>query len=143
MSPADQDVVRRKLARIVTCLARIRAIRGRSLADYAADEFFQAVMERNFELMVGAAVDCNAHLLVRSGHPAPADAHTSFLDVSRELGALPHDLARRLAPAAGLRNRLVHLYEDIDQAKVYAALNEALEAFPTYVEAVEAFLQRN
>src|SRR5207245_9068848 len=73
VSPADQDVVRRKLARIVTSLARIRAVRERSLAEYSADELFQAAMERNFELLVGAAVDCNAHLLVRSGHPPPAD----------------------------------------------------------------------
>jgi uncharacterized protein YutE (UPF0331/DUF86 family) len=56
---------------------------------------------------------------------------------------LPSELAQRLAPGAGLRNRLAHVYEDIDPVKVYAGLREALELFPAYVEAIEAFLSRS
>lgn len=142
MSPVDQDVVRRKLARIVKCLARIRRIHERTLEEYLGDEDLQAIMERQLELMIGAAVDCNTHLLVQSGHPVPADAYTSFLEVARDLGALPAELARKLAPATGLRNRLAHVYEDVDPVKVHAGLVDALELFPQYVEAVEAALKK-
>lgn len=143
MSPLDQDVVRRKLARIAKCLGRLHEIRARTLEEYLAHADLQAIMERQLELLVGAAVDCNTHILVQSGHPPPADAYTSFLEAAQDAGALPMDLARRLAPAAGLRNRLAHVYEDIDPARVYAGLREALELFPAYVEAIEAFLGRS
>lgn len=142
MSPVDQDVVRRKLTRIVKCLSRIAEIRSRKVEDYIADEDLQAIMERQLELLIGAAVDCNVHILVQSGQAAPADAYTSFLEVARDARALELDLAARLAPSTGLRNRLAHVYEELDPALVFAGLNEALELYPRYVEAIEAHLER-
>ena len=40
-------------------------------------------------------------------------SHASFTRLA-ELGVLDAEFARRIARAAGLRNRLVHEYEDID-----------------------------
>jgi uncharacterized protein YutE (UPF0331/DUF86 family) len=39
-------------------------------------------------------------------------------------GLLPTDLATRLGQAAGLRNRIVHGYEELDLARVYQAAAE-------------------
>jgi uncharacterized protein YutE (UPF0331/DUF86 family) len=64
----DQDVVRRKLARIAKSLKRLREMRERTLEEYLAHEDLQAVMERQLELLVGAAVDCNTH--IRSIRPS-------------------------------------------------------------------------
>lgn len=142
MSPVDQDVVRRKLTRIVKCLSRIAVIRSHKVEDYVADEDLQAIMERQLELLIGGAVDCNVHILVQSGQAAPADAYTSFLEVARDAGALDAGLAVRLAPSAGLRNRLAHVYEDLDPTLVYAGLHEALDLYPRYVQSIEAYLER-
>jgi uncharacterized protein YutE (UPF0331/DUF86 family) len=53
---------------------------------------------------------------------------------------LAADLAQTLAPAAGLRNRLAHEYNEIDHGMVYDALAGALTTVPRYLEAVEAAL---
>ena len=58
------------------------------------------------------------------------------------MGVLPPELAAALAPAAGLRNRLVHEYDDLDDAVVLAAVAEAGRLFPRYVAAVEAVVGR-
>lgn len=142
MSPVDRDVVRRKLARVVKSLRRLRAAKDQALSDYLADEDLQAILERHLEVIVAAAVDLNVHLLVQSGFATPADAYTSFLDLSAHTNALTRDLADKLAPSTGLRNRLAHGYDDVDPSLVYAGLHEALDLFPRYVEAVEAFLER-
>jgi len=42
-------------------------------------------------------------------------------------GLIPMELAQRLIPAAGLRNRLVHDYEAIDPSRVHAAMSLALQ----------------
>jgi uncharacterized protein YutE (UPF0331/DUF86 family) len=48
------------------------------------------------------------------------------------------DLAQRLIPAAGLRNRLVHDYEAIDPSRVHAALPIALRDLSELAEALAA-----
>jgi uncharacterized protein YutE (UPF0331/DUF86 family) len=56
---------------------------------------------------------------------------------------LPQDLAVALAPSAGLRNRLVHEYEAIDDTIVIAAVPQAQDLYPQYIAAVERQLQGN
>ena len=48
------------------------------------------------------------------------------------LQILPEALARALAPSAGLRDRLVHEYDAIDDAKVFAAIPTALDLYRQY-----------
>lgn len=77
-----------------------------------------------------------------AGHSAPADAYQSFLDVADKLFLVPREVALRLAPAAGLLNRLVHRYDALDEELVLAGVEEALALLPRFVEAVEAHLSR-
>jgi uncharacterized protein YutE (UPF0331/DUF86 family) len=42
-----------------------------------------------------------------------------------------------LAPSAGLGHRLVHEYDEIDDAIVLTAVRFARDLFPAYLEAVE------
>lgn len=60
-------------------------------------------------------------------------------------GVVRHDAGRGgahrpLAPAAGLRNRIVHEYEELDHVRVLAAAREAQDRLRPYVAAVEAYL---
>ena len=50
------------------------------------------------------------------------------------------DLARKLAPSAGLRNRLVHEYDDIDSSQVFKAISFALQQYPLYVKQINNYL---
>lgn len=49
-------------------------------------------------------------------------------------------LARQLAPSAGLRNRLVHGYDAIDDAKVHAAMTTMLALYPRLIDGVDRYL---
>jgi uncharacterized protein YutE (UPF0331/DUF86 family) len=49
-----------------------------------------------------------------------------------DLGILSAELAQRLAPSAGLRNRLVHEYETLDDDRVLAAIDALLEQYPLH-----------
>ncbi|MFG0316036.1 MAG: DUF86 domain-containing protein [Planctomycetota bacterium JB042] len=138
MSPVDRDIVIRKLERIVESLRLLEPMRELSVEEYGADVYRRKAIERLLQEVVESAVDLNAHLLVGSGEPAPDDLFTSFLAIG-DLGILDRDLARSLAPSAGLRNRLVHEYDRIDDSIVLAAVRSALDLFPRYVASVERF----
>ena len=49
------------------------------------------------------------------------------------------ELAEKLAPSGSLRNRLVHMYEEIS-VKVHAAIQKALQAYPSYQRQVISYL---
>ena len=63
------------------------------------------------------------------------ERHGSFA-AAAEADVIDADLAERLAPAAGLRNLLVHRYGDIRLDLVAAAIPEVLDGFAIYVEQV-------
>ena len=49
--------------------------------------------------------------------------------------------ASRIARSAGLRNRLVHDYDDLDQGLLFDAMSLAFADVPAYMGAVREFLK--
>jgi uncharacterized protein YutE (UPF0331/DUF86 family) len=137
----DRDLVTRKLLLIAADLAPLGSIAERGADAYAASMMDQALGERRLERAIGRMIDVNFHLLTAGGQPPPPDYHSSFLRLT-ERGVLDAEFARRIARAAGLRNRLVHDYDELDQRLVFEALVEALRDVPRYLAAVNAYLKR-
>ena len=137
MTEIDAGLVRRKLATIVRALDDLATVEALSLEEYRRDRLRQKGAERLLQETVEAAVDVNLHLLRAGGHAAATDYYTSFTEAGRH-ELIPSSLANELAPAAGLRNRLVHEYDQIDDAIILAA--KARRLFAAYVAAVEQHL---
>jgi len=132
----DAGLVRRKLSVIVRNVTDLAALEGLSLAEYRRDRFRQKGVERLLQETVEAAVDVNLHLLRMRGGTGATDYFTSFTELGRQ-GLIPLELADQLAPSAGMRNRLVHQYDAIDDAVVLQAVGDARRLFAAYVVAVE------
>ncbi len=137
----DAELVTRKLLLIAADLEPLAAIAARGIAAYESSVVDQAVVERRLERAIGRMIDVNYHVLTASGQPPPPDYHSSFVRMA-ELGVFQPEFARQIARAAGLRNRLVHDYDDLDQRLVFEALGMALGEIPRYLAAVNAFLMR-
>jgi uncharacterized protein YutE (UPF0331/DUF86 family) len=58
------------------------------------------------------------------------------------LGVYDADFGRRIAGCTGLKNRIVHEYDDVDPQKVHDALQTALHDVPTYLRAVDDYVKR-
>jgi uncharacterized protein YutE (UPF0331/DUF86 family) len=136
----DRELVTRKMVLIAEDLRRIQALAARSREEYLASEADETLAERYLERMIGRMIDVNYHVLTESGEAPPRDYFESFTALSR-IGALPADFAARLAPCAGLRNRIVHAYDDLDPGRVYDALTAALADVPEYLAAIRRFLR--
>lgn len=142
MTPVDAAVIRRKLAHIAAALDGLRPIGSLSIDEYRARFYERKAAERLLQEAIEAALDINAHLIAELGGEVPEEYYGGFLKVA-ELGLLSPELARSLAPSAGLRNRLVHEYETLDDAKVLESIGTLLELYPRYVQAVEAYLEKS
>jgi len=141
MSPLEIAVIRRKLSRIVENLTELRPLASTTIEGWRADAVRRAAAERWPQLCIDAAIDLNGHLLVGLGYPAPPDGYQSFLDLAQRTRVIDADLARSLAPSAGLRNRLVHRYDEIDDALVLEGIGEAVRLFPRYVDLVSRHVE--
>lgn len=141
MSPLDADIIRRKLAVIIENLQALTPMIAMPPHQYAEDIYKRKATERLLQELIEAAIDINTHIIVQTGHQAPDDYYHTFVRMG-ELEILRMELALKLAPSAGLRNRLVHEYDAIENSFVLESVKMANELYSGYVKEVEGFLAR-
>jgi uncharacterized protein YutE (UPF0331/DUF86 family) len=138
----DPELVTRKMVLITADLKAIEPLARRPLEDYLASASDEVLVERYLERIIGRMIDINYHLITEAGHPPPPDYFESFTRLAR-IGVLPAAFARQIAASAGLRNRLVHEYDEIDPERVYAGLQAAVRDVPEYLRHVEGYLKKS
>jgi uncharacterized protein YutE (UPF0331/DUF86 family) len=137
----DAALVRRKALLITRDLADLAPLARTPLVEYLADPRDELVAERLLERIIGRMIDINYHLLTETDHPPPADYYASFTQLAA-LGVYAAEFGRRLAACTGLRNRIVHEYDDVDPRKVHEALAAAMQDTSAYLRAIEDYLKR-
>jgi uncharacterized protein YutE (UPF0331/DUF86 family) len=137
----DADVIGGRLRSLRNTLDELEALRGVDAERLLQEPLQRAAAERLVQVAVDLAIDCNAHIAVALLGRAPKNGRGSFIDAA-DAGAIDAALSERLAPAAGLRDVLVHRYVDIRADLVVAAVDEVLDGFAVYVRQVAEFLER-
>ncbi len=97
-------------------------------------------IERLLELLVITAVDLVLHVLVARGEPAPLSYRAAFLRAG-EIGIISEGLSRELALGAGLRNVLVHEYEEIDYEVLHRSIPTAVRSFASFMEEISGIAE--
>jgi uncharacterized protein YutE (UPF0331/DUF86 family) len=139
MNNIDSEIVLSKLRLITKYYNTLVEFNSLSLDEFLGDFRQQLIVERLLQLMTQAAIDINDHILskLKSGK-----SYTNF-EAFIELGKyqiLTPELAKQIAPSSGLRNRLVHEYDDIDPNQVFMAISFALQQYPLYVRQINSYL---
>lgn len=142
-----REFVERKLQLIAEELGRLASFRDVSLDELLGDEIRLAAVERILERIILRAIDVNEHLIsaLATGAEEKSTRLTyrdTFLKLA-DYGAYSAEFAERIAASAGLRNVLVHEYNDADHRIVHRSIQTALEQYTSYVELVQRFLERN
>lgn len=135
----DKILVTRKINLISEDFEALKAMAKLSYQDYVANAANEVMAERYLERMIGRMIDINYHIITEEGHPPPTDYFKSFRDLAK-VGVLPPDFARQVAPCAGLRNRIVREYDEIDPKKIYDGLQAAVKDVPRYLKYLSEFI---
>ncbi|MBI3658218.1 MAG: DUF86 domain-containing protein [Acidobacteria bacterium] len=136
----DPILVIRKINLIAKDLKAITPFGEMILKTYLADPVNEVIVERYLERIIGRMIDINYHLVTELGHPPPKDYFESFTELGK-LQVLPMDFSRTLAQAAGLRNRIVHEYDEVDEQKIHEALQDVLQEIPRFIGYIQQFVQ--
>ena len=137
----DEPFLHEKLATLSQYVDELCRVAARPLEEYERDLFIKRTGERTVELIVECAVDINNHLAFELSHRMPSEYYQSFLEVAA-CGVISQDLAHRLAPTAGLRNRLAHEYETIVDLIVHRSIQSMIPNYTEYIRQVAGWLQR-
>ena len=137
----DRDLVTRKMVLITADLGTLQGMASKDRGSYLASPTDELVAERLLERMIGRMIDINFHLITEAGEAPPADYYESFTRLAR-LGVLERDFATRIAGSAGLRNRIVHEYDEIDPARVHEALQSTVTDIPAYLRRINDYVGR-
>lgn len=140
MTPVDIDLVQSKMAIMIENLSALEPIPQLSIEDYSSDIYKRKATERMLQEIVEAAIDINYHIIVESNKQPPDNYYQSFIDLSA-VGAITFQLANDLAPSAGLRNRIVHEYDFLDNKTVIKSVRNALRLYPKYIDAINEYLK--
>jgi len=107
------------------------------VADYrsvgAARYYLQASIE--------CCADVGAHILATDSSRRAEDYRSVFRILGEE-ALVPADVAVAMEPAASLRNRLVHGYDQIDDGRVFEMLKTAPATLRAFAKAIAVYLER-
>jgi uncharacterized protein YutE (UPF0331/DUF86 family) len=122
MSP---EQVQAKLVVLADAIARLRAIPHDDLAQFRADDRNIDAALRRLQVAIQVLIDVGSHLVSRLGLGTP-DSSQDLLDRLERAGRLPPGSAQRFGKVFAFRNRIVHVYDGIDDAVVFAVVASEL-----------------
>lgn len=137
----DNTFIKTRLDRIQWFYNDLEEITEIPIEDLKKDRLKIYAAERIFQLLVDEILDINNHIILHKGLPTPSDFQSTFTTLA-ENNILPQEFADKFSPCVGLRNRLVHRYEAIDQDLELKTIYNEKPDFVKYVELILDFLKK-
>jgi len=100
---------------------------------FAVYKAFQELVEASFDITAMACKDLKT---------IPKDDYTN-IDILFEKKIIDSNLRNALYESNGLRNRLVHRYNQLNDAMAFDSIKEHLQAISYFGEAIEKWLRSN
>ncbi|HZJ84691.1 MAG TPA: DUF86 domain-containing protein [Syntrophomonadaceae bacterium] len=135
---ANSELINEKLIKLITYINEIKETKPNSFKEYEKNSTKRYALERLIQLVIDLALDINNIILSSNNKPPASDYFNSFIDLI-ELNILEYDFAYDIAPSAGLRNRLVHEYENINDEIVYESIDKVIAFYSKYVVIINKF----
>lgn len=137
---SDHDRVYAKLDKLHSYYMELKSLSEITWEEYMSNSIYRRAVERTMQLIVECATDINNMLLKMNEKKGAADYFNSFIDIA-ELDIIPVAFALKIAPSTGLRNILVHEYEDINDEIVYHSIGTCLSCYLEYIDLINRYLQ--
>ncbi|MBI2336833.1 MAG: DUF86 domain-containing protein [Deltaproteobacteria bacterium] len=140
MSPLDKESIRSKLARILKNLRQLSELGKLSYKKYIQDIKNTSTAERLLHVSIEAMLDVGSHIVAEEKLGEPLEYKDVFI-LLVQAKILPKSHEQAFIKLAGLRNRIVHLYDEIDHRLLHKALKKELGDFELFVRSIIRYLR--
>jgi len=138
----DQNVLIRIVGELRKSLQRLSALAGIPEDQFVTDADKVASAKYHFIVAIEACIDLCNHLISRNSFRVPEDYGDTFR-VMAEVGALSPEFADVLVSMGKFRNRLVHIYWEVDDRQVHQLLCNRRQDFRRFLKEMAQYLALN
>jgi uncharacterized protein YutE (UPF0331/DUF86 family) len=135
----DREIVATRLSKLREALRSLQPIAAKPRDEYLASPTHRALAEHFLRIALESVLDTGNHVIAARGFRKPLVLR-DIPTILGENGIISAELAGKLTRAAGLRNRLVHGYADIDHETLHGVLQTDLRDLEAFAAAVAALV---
>jgi len=137
----DREVLASKIGYIERNIERLESLGKIDEESFLDNDYLIGASKYYLQTCIEAMLDIAHHIIARKRYRPPKNYADSFR-VLGEQGVLPEDRLAVFYQMARFRNRVVHLYYEVDNKEVYKILKTGIGDFKIFIKAVlKSFVQ--
>jgi uncharacterized protein YutE (UPF0331/DUF86 family) len=136
----NHEKIRHKLRAIKTCLEKLEELKKNREDEFLSDYKLTDTARHNLQIAVEAMLDIANHIIARHSFEIPKRNADSFIILCKH-GILSREMRATYAAMARFRNRIVHMYDDVDNREVYRILQEHLNDYDSFVRDIVRYME--
>ncbi|OGW43012.1 MAG: antitoxin [Nitrospirae bacterium RBG_16_43_11] len=139
MPQYNPDKLTKLISEMRKAIVRLKALRSVEKDIFLKDLDKLGSAKYYFVVAIESAIDIANHIISQNAYRAPEDYADTF-QVLCERGAVDNEFVMSLKKMAKFRNRLIHLYWEVDDGQVYDILQTRVDDFNTFLKSISIFL---
>lgn len=132
----DKDVIQRRSQEVLAFCEDLKKLSNISREDFLKNTERQHAVMHLLQLAIEGSLSLGNHIVSRK-HLGVPDTYQDIFALLEKGGILPSEFAKEMMKMARFRNRLVHVYWQMDLEQIYEILKTRLGDFEKYVEFVK------
>ncbi len=120
-------------------MERLEELKKLTEVEFASDPHKIGSAKYHLIVAIEGLVDLCNHIIAKNGFRTPEDYADTFI-VMQERGAFDPEFTNSLIQMARFRNRLVHIYWDIDNAELYKIIQTRLKDIKQFLRKYGIFI---
>lgn len=129
----DHEILMAKVSYIEKNISHLESINKIKEVEFLESPFFTGAAKYYLQTCIEAMLDIAHHIIARERYRAPINYVDSFR-VLGEKGILQTSNLEAFYQMARFRNRVVHLYHEVDDKEVYKILQNSLIDFKLFIK---------
>jgi uncharacterized protein YutE (UPF0331/DUF86 family) len=135
----DQEKMVKLVSELRKSVGRLRELSKLTMDEFLDDPDKIGSAKYHFIVAIESAIDMCNHIISRNGFRVPEDYADTF-SVMCEERAINQEFADELKNMAKFRNRLIHLYWQVDDNIIHEILQTRLGDFKMFLDSISSFL---
>jgi len=137
----NKDRLRQAINDIEKSLIRLRQLGEVSLEEFLSNEDYQDIARSRLLTAIEASINMCYHIVAKKLGKVPQQYGQCFEILGAE-GFIPPELAQKLSVMCKFRNRLVHMYWEIDYKVVYHIIHHHMQDLEQFINEVKKNITR-
>ncbi len=133
------DKVRKITSEILTSLERLEELKNLPQDVFISDPHKVGSAKYNFIVAIEGIIDLCNHIISKNAFRTPED-YADIFKVMSERGAFDEDFTNVLIQMTRFRNRLVHIYWEVDNAELYRIIQTRLQDIRDFLKKFGRFI---